>query len=387
MSTWSRAVAVPARSRSCPSAAQAVAYVLTVLTAALPLWAHRDLLTWIAPIGVAVLGALLWWCASASPSRTVDQQPVAEAALPALLTGILPVWREHVGTVRQQTDDAVGTLLNSLAAINEQFEAAGLGAASAAGTDTKALLSACEEKLHPLIDAMNAIAQGKDALGHSVQQMSGATHELQSMADGVARIAQQTNLLAINAAIEAARAGESGRGFAVVAAEVRRLSQDSADTARRITERIQHVTELMQQTAVATQRATDEDGQAIARSTALVHEVLGHIGEMGQGVEALHEHGRVIRTNIQTLIVGLQFQDRINQVIGVVDGDIQRLHDTVTEQREAPPAPQWLDELQRHYTMRDQRRVHGAGSSASKEAFKATTTSATAAAPRKAVFF
>jgi methyl-accepting chemotaxis protein len=303
----------------------------------------------------------------AANTRTAQAQAGAQELarlamqeLAMLLRDVLPAWEHHVETVKSQTEGAVVQLTSSFAKVLQQFDLAGIGGASAderaQASNTISLLDLCERELQPVVLSLTNVIEGKDALLVNIRNLAKETLELQAMAAEVGSIAAQTNLLALNAAIEAARAGESGRGFAVVASEVRKLSQRSAETGTRIGQRVGQIAGIMNSTMAGAEVATVEDKRAVSLSGDLVEHVLGHVRKLGAAAESMHSHGMVVRKEVETLLMAMQFQDRVSQILSGVNNNMVLMQNTLTQvdTQALPNSDDWLDALNQSSNMVDQ---------------------------------
>ncbi|QTD39886.1 methyl-accepting chemotaxis protein [Sporosarcina sp. Te-1] len=104
------------------------------------------------------------------------------------------------------------------------------------------------KKISGLDVHMTAVMTKTEHMGELVGELTRSSKEINNIAGLVKRIADQTNLLSLNASIEAARAGEAGKGFAVVAQEIRVLAEQSKQSVEKITDHIRQSTELTSET-------------------------------------------------------------------------------------------------------------------------------------------
>ncbi|HUX89135.1 MAG TPA: methyl-accepting chemotaxis protein [Gallionellaceae bacterium] len=131
---------------------------------------------------------------------------------------------------------------------------------------------------HAMITEIGQIEQSVNLIAGAVSEFIQSAGTIASMTQQVKDIADQTNLLALNAAIEAARAGEQGRGFAVVADEVRKLAEKSAQSANEIDKVTHSLGEKSEQAEKSVQNGL-RSLQAIQHQIELVSSVLKQAGQ------------------------------------------------------------------------------------------------------------
>ena len=137
------------------------------------------------------------------------------------------------------------------------------------------------QKVSHLVGEIHHIQENIGEISRTVAEFVRSTQAITGMTREVRDIADQTNLLALNAAIEAARAGEAGRGFAVVADEVRKLAEKSGKSAVEIDQ----VTRSIMSQSAAVQSAIEAGEQSILASNELAGEVECVLQSSADGVE------------------------------------------------------------------------------------------------------
>jgi methyl-accepting chemotaxis protein len=340
---------------------------LIVFVASLPHWLGGGWLTWLSLAGVlllsgAVVSRLLWLSHDQAARAQAQQAPAPDPEvleLAGLIQDVLPAWCHQVDQVKLQTEAAVDQLTESFAAVLDRFDLAGIGSAMVGTTRADAtisLLTLCERELQPVVLSLTNLIASKVALLDNIRELAQQTQDLQAMSEEVRQIAAQTNLLALNAAIEAARAGAAGRGFAVVAAEVRSLSQRSAETGRRMGERVSQLTNIMKVTMATAEQTTVKDKEAVSLSGDLVEDVLGHVRELGSSADTVRQHGQVVRQEVEKLLVAMQFQDRVSQILAGVSNNMGLMREQLAglPGQPLPSADAWLQAMNRSSAMKDQ---------------------------------
>lgn len=162
------------------------------------------------------------------------------------------------------------------------------------------------------VTGMQSIQTNVSHIAEIIEGLGENSKQIGEIVDTIAGIAEQTNLLALNAAIEAARAGEHGRGFAVVADEVRKLAEQSQEAASEISERIGRIQSSTQEAVDAMHQGLSEvmDGTKTVQGAGTSFE--GIASMVGKVAEA----SRAMQSSVE----------RLTQSIGRIDAAVEEIN-------------------------------------------------------------
>ncbi|ABV89506.1 methyl-accepting chemotaxis protein [Shewanella pealeana] len=241
-------------------------------------------------------------------------QSVAEtsASLAESSQGMAAITADSASSVQTQRDELemVATAMNEMTAtVVEVAKNANDAADAAVQTDTQS--QAGLTVVNNTVQTIEGLAVGIERASQVVKDLEDDSHQIGSILDVIKGIAEQTNLLALNAAIEAARAGEQGRGFAVVADEVRTLAsrtQESTEEIQRMIEKLQGGAKLAAD-AMSDSRQYVDDSVNHARSAGEVLQsiakAIATITDMNTQIATAAEEQSTVSEEINTNIVNI----------------------------------------------------------------------------------
>ncbi|KXU81016.1 methyl-accepting chemotaxis protein [Aeromonas enteropelogenes] len=338
--------------------------------------------------GSLAIGAALWTSHRVNQARhthaSTDEQDTTPASFANAIIGLeevcqkaVPIWSQQIESSRQQTEEAMIDLTQRFSGLANKLEEAVSASHQAAGdlggTESKgmaAVLSESQLQLNEVLSLMHSAQENRDAMLAEIKSLTAYTLELNTMALDVAKIASQTNLLALNAAIEAARAGEAGRGFAVVADEVRNLSRLSSETAQKMSDKVDTINAGIGRVSEIAESSAARDHVSVANSEQAIEQVLTRFRQatdsLAESASLLQSESTDIHHEISNVIISLQFQDRVSQILNQVRNNMEHLsshlNDPEQQVRTSGPimidADSWLADMELTYATDEQRDIH-----------------------------
>lgn len=246
---------------------------------------------------------------------------------------------EEADLTREGCEDILHQVQETNAAVSDMEEV--VRTALQQTGNTSELVSQSREKTQGYIDtmahavsSMEQIGASSDGIQDNIDQLSARVTEIAAFTDSIEKIAQQTNILALNASIEAARAGEHGRGFSVVAGQVGELADESRAAAKNIVEQIA----LMNENVVRTQSSVRQNREDVAAG---IQEITGAKEAAEYLLELQNRSGESVAEVERQIAANAEYQNRVVEVSegmhGVTDRSLQQMdviHAALSDQKE-----------------------------------------------------
>ncbi|XHF39206.1 methyl-accepting chemotaxis protein [Metapseudomonas boanensis] len=226
------------------------------------------------------------------------------------LSAVTEQTRIGVNDQKEETDQVATAMSQMAATVQEVARNAEAAAASTESADSR--VNTGSQVVRQTLDRVNQLARAMEETTSSIQQLSQDTQSIGTVLDVIKNVAEQTNLLALNAAIEAARAGEQGRGFAVVADEVRALARRTQQSTAEIERLIATLREGVRNSVMHMQQSgslvemTVQDANLTEDALAGIAEAVTLIHQMNQQIAAAAEQQSAVAEEINRSVTSIR---------------------------------------------------------------------------------
>ncbi|WP_371916122.1 methyl-accepting chemotaxis protein [Pseudomonas sp. URIL14HWK12:I9] len=245
-----------------------------------------------------------------STLQLVTDSAVQLAAAAEELAQITQQARQGIARQGQETELAATAVTQMTTAVEEVARNATFAAQATQASQQSAAQG--RERVVQTLSSITRLSDSVASTSDQVSQLANQTQSISQVLEVIRGIADQTNLLALNAAIEAARAGEQGRGFAVVADEVRALAHRTQSSTQDIEKMIDGIRLGSQQAVQAmalssseagkTLRVAEEAGEAIHRIT----DAIGEISEKNLVIASASEQQAQVARSVDHNLVSIK---------------------------------------------------------------------------------
>lgn len=253
--------------------------------------------------------------------------------LERLLLTISPILSQHVMVSREHTEQEIISLTSRFADMVGELQQMVDSADNTLDEQhyhLDSVISTSRDLLQPVLQVLKQVHKADHNVLGELQKLSGHMSGLNSIATEVRNLTGQINRLALSAANEASLAGEQGRGFA---SDARKLADDFLQIDQRLDTEVDDIVAAVAAALKISENSVQVDDLTLFQAEANIDQTLSHLSlalaHYRDDACALRNNAAQIRSEINNVLVALQFQDRVSQILTQVENNLLNLQKTI----------------------------------------------------------